>query len=98
MPDYRLYFLDAQRHVRRRLDMECRDDAHAVAVIRECISDGPLELWEGARLVQVFDPAPDPRRPNSLSSAGKGAGSAGGDPSFESRSRDHPTSRQAPSL
>ena len=57
MLDYRLYFLDEQGHVRRGLDLECRDDAHAIAVVSEHLSDEAMELWQGARKVRVFEPA-----------------------------------------
>jgi len=57
MADYRLYFLDEQGHVRRALDMECRDDAQAIAVVTEHLSDQAMELWQGSRKVHVFEPA-----------------------------------------
>jgi len=56
MPEYRLYLLDERRHVRRRLDLDCRDDAHALAVISEHLPDEAMELWEGARMVRAFEP------------------------------------------
>jgi hypothetical protein len=91
MPDYRLYFLDEHRHVRRRLDMECRDDAHAVAVVTEHL-DEPMELWSGARLVRAFerdvravDRASPAARPPSIGAAGP-TGPAAGSASSDGRS------------
>ena len=55
MRQYRLYFLDGGDHIRRRLDLECDDDAHAIAVVSEHISPGAMELWDGDRLVKRFD-------------------------------------------
>ena len=53
--DYRLYFIDANNHIRRRVDLECRDDAHAIEVVGEHAPEGGVELWQGARLVKRFD-------------------------------------------
>ena len=59
MQGYYLYFLDAQDHVRRRMDLECRDDAHAIEIVREHIAKSPMELWQGPRLVKRFEPSDD---------------------------------------
>ena len=54
MADYQLYLLDSQDHIRKRIDLECRDDAHAVEVVGEHISHMAMELWQGERLVKRF--------------------------------------------
>ncbi len=55
MPDYRLYFFDAKGHVRHALNLpDCKDDAHAVAVVTESVSEPSMELWQGDRLVKAF--------------------------------------------
>jgi len=59
MADYRLYFFDAKNHIKRRIDLECRDDAHAIEVSGEHASQGVVELWRRDRLVKRFEP---PRR------------------------------------
>ncbi len=54
MPDYRLYFLDRSDHVRRALDLDCRDDGHAISVVSDHLSHNAMELWQGDRLVRRF--------------------------------------------
>ena len=55
MVDYQLYFLAADERVQRRLEFECRDDAHAVSVVAEHASHQATELWQGERLVRRFE-------------------------------------------
>jgi hypothetical protein len=55
MTDYRLYFIDGKNHISRRVDLECRDDSHAIDVVAEHTPFGVAELWQGARLVQRFE-------------------------------------------
>jgi hypothetical protein len=52
---YRLYLLDAKNHIRKRLDLECRDDAHALEVVGEHALESAAELWLGSRLVKRFE-------------------------------------------
>ncbi len=52
---YRLYFFDADDRIRHVLDLDCRDDEHARAMVREDGATGALELREGARLVERFE-------------------------------------------
>ena len=54
--DYQLYFLDAKNHIHRRLDLECRDDAHAIEVVGEHAVHDIVELWRRDRLVRRFEP------------------------------------------
>lgn len=55
MVDYRLYFMDANNHIRRRVDLDCRDDAHAIEVVGEHAPHGRVELWQRDRLVKRFE-------------------------------------------
>ncbi len=55
LADYRLYFLDPQNHIRRRVDLECRDDGHAIEMVADHAPHGGVELWQGARLVKRFE-------------------------------------------
>ena len=59
MPGYYLYFLDGKDHVRRRLDLDCRDDTHAIEVVKEHALTNSAELWERGRMVKRFEPAKD---------------------------------------
>ena len=55
MQGYRLYFLNSHNHIRHALEIECEDDARAIAWA-ETVSEGrPMELWQGARVVAKFD-------------------------------------------
>lgn len=53
--DYQLYLLAADDRIQRRLDLECRDDAHAIATVAEHDSHQAMELWQGERLVKRFE-------------------------------------------
>jgi hypothetical protein len=57
--DYKLYFMNRQNHISRRIDLDCRDDEHAIEVVSEHArnADFALELWQGTRLVRRFEPA-----------------------------------------
>jgi hypothetical protein len=55
MPDYHVYFLDSGNHIRRRMDMQCDDDDHAIQIVREHLSHNAMELWRGDRLVKRFE-------------------------------------------
>ena len=55
MADYKLYFLDSNSHIRRRLDLECESDEHAVEVVSEHVPYGGVELWQAGRLVKRFE-------------------------------------------
>lgn len=52
---YRLYFFDADDRVRHVLDLDCRDDDHARAMVREHGATSAMELRESARLVERFE-------------------------------------------
>jgi len=60
MPGYRLYLLDGAGHIREAVELECRDDEHAVAMalVQEHHQRIAMELWEGARLVRRFEAQP----------------------------------------
>lgn len=55
MMEYRLYVLDSKNHIRRRIDLECRDDAHAIEAAGEEAPEGGAELWQAERLVRRFE-------------------------------------------
>lgn len=52
---YRLYFFDARDHISRALDIECDDDAEAVARVRDHPHAFAIELWQGARRIDRFE-------------------------------------------
>ncbi len=52
--DYRLYFLDTEGHVRRRIDLECEDDEAAVEVAETHADGMAMELWRRERVVRKF--------------------------------------------
>jgi len=57
MPGYRVQFLNGQGEPTRGIDLECVDDAQAIAVVQEHLIHDHMELWEGERLVKRFDGA-----------------------------------------
>jgi hypothetical protein len=59
VPDYKLYFMDGRDRITRRVDLECRDDDHAVEVVSEQTSHSAMELWRDSRLVKRFEPGRD---------------------------------------
>lgn len=58
MTDYRLYFFDSGRHIRRALDLHCSNEEEAIAAAQAEADGGPMELWRGPVLVRSF---PDSR-------------------------------------
>ena len=54
---YRLYFFDARDHIGRALDIECRNDDEAIASVREHAHPFAIELWQGARRIERFEPS-----------------------------------------
>ena len=56
LPYYRLYFLDVASRIREVIDMECVDDAAALAQVAPYIGKGrAMELWNQDRVVRKFD-------------------------------------------
>ena len=53
--DYQLYLISSGNRSRHRVDLDCRDDDHALSVIGECITDQAMELWQNQRLVKRFE-------------------------------------------
>jgi hypothetical protein len=51
---YRIYFFDSAGYVARRIDLDCRNDDHAIAAASEYINGEPMELWHFARFVRRF--------------------------------------------
>ena len=56
MREYKLYIFDDKNHIRSAIDLECEDDAQAIRLARAS-PKGPMELWQGARMVKTFRPA-----------------------------------------
>jgi hypothetical protein len=55
LPEYRVYFLDAQNHITSRLEINAPDDAAVLEDIRLQHPAAPYEIWELARLVRSKD-------------------------------------------
>ena len=53
--NYHLFLISADGELRQRVELDCRDDAHAIAAIEDSISDQAMELWQGERLVKRFE-------------------------------------------
>jgi hypothetical protein len=54
MPAYRLYFLGDDGHIVRALELDCRHDSQAISQAEHHADGRAMELWEGARQIQVF--------------------------------------------
>ena len=57
MADYRLYFLNANNRIVRAEDLDCADDAAAVAAAQALDHAASIEIWNRRRLVGRVDPA-----------------------------------------
>ena len=55
MADYRLYFLDGDGRIRHVIELDCRDDEHAVQTVQANVSNAEMELWQGPRKIRRFD-------------------------------------------
>jgi hypothetical protein len=55
MLDYCIYTLDENGHVTNRLDVKCPNDEVAKQCAKRFIDRQDIELWEGDRLVAVFE-------------------------------------------
>jgi hypothetical protein len=61
MPSYRLYFLDAEGHIKRRVELDCCDDDEAIEQASKHDIGHGMELWNGPRRVKGFStPAYEP--------------------------------------
>lgn len=56
MTEYRLYFLNDADKILRREDVECADDAAAVALAYDHDHAQSIEIWEGKRVVATVLP------------------------------------------
>jgi hypothetical protein len=54
MPDYRLYFLDSDGHIKRAVELHCASDAEAIAAVEQHRDGRAMELWDRARVVRKF--------------------------------------------
>lgn len=62
MPAYRLYFTNRDGHIGRALELECGDDAAAVAAASRHATGARMELWDRARIVEIFEPQTESAR------------------------------------
>ena len=58
MPHYRAYFLQRDNSISSALDLDCRDDAHAIETVTGMGRADPVELWQGARRIARIEPTP----------------------------------------
>lgn len=56
MAGYRLYFTDNQGHIGHAIELDCRDDAHAIEMTEQHRDGRAMELWQRDRLVRRFEP------------------------------------------
>ena len=54
--DYRLFYLNADGHIERGVDLKFYSDEQAVAHVKTLGSPYGVELWQGRRMVREFLP------------------------------------------
>jgi hypothetical protein len=54
--DYRLFYLDADRRIERRMDLKFHSDSDAISHVKTIGSRHGMELWQGKRMVREFLP------------------------------------------
>jgi len=55
LSDYRLYFLNAEGHIRHAVEFHCADDEAAQALVQKHADGRAMELWCGARRVMKYE-------------------------------------------
>lgn len=63
MAEYKLYCLDENGRISRRIEMEAIDDGAAIAVARDLHPDTDCELWSGTRKVALLPARRDSPQP-----------------------------------
>jgi hypothetical protein len=53
---YRAYILGPDGHITKRIDLFCIDEQEAIRRARLLADHHPVELWDGARMVERFEP------------------------------------------
>lgn len=48
---YRICCMDSSDRIRTSFNLSCRDDLEALSEAESICDDGPVEVWEGAKLV-----------------------------------------------
>jgi hypothetical protein len=56
VPEYQVHFLDAFGRILRTIQIECEDDDRARAIVEERAGTDPMEVWQGERLVERYEP------------------------------------------
>jgi hypothetical protein len=66
MPDYRLYFLGEDGHIRDAVELDCADDAVAIALAEDHRQEREhtyaMVLWQRDRRVRAFPAQDGPNR------------------------------------
>ena len=56
--DYKVFVLDAEGHVTRTIAFRAFGDAAAMAIAEGLVNGRSVELWEGLRYIERYDPEP----------------------------------------
>jgi hypothetical protein len=62
MPDCRAYILRPDGHIQYRVDLSCRDEAHARDRAKALVDGLDVELWEGDRMIESCKGSDAPNR------------------------------------
>lgn len=55
---YRAFVIGRDGHVMGRVDLLCADEEEAKERARQLVDGHAIELWEGSRRIERFDPHP----------------------------------------
>jgi hypothetical protein len=56
MPEYRVYVIGEDGHIKLRIDLDCADDDLAKEQAKSLVDSHPIEFWQSARKVATFEP------------------------------------------
>jgi hypothetical protein len=60
LASYRAYFLNKDGHIVRAVELACESDDDASKEALRLLNGQAIELWERARMIARFEPAPRP--------------------------------------
>ncbi len=58
MPEYRVYVIGEDGHIKQRLDLICADDIAARDQAKTMVDNDVIELWQADHKIATFEPDP----------------------------------------
>ncbi|MCA1457688.1 hypothetical protein I6F35_31615 [Bradyrhizobium sp. BRP22] len=53
---YRIFIFGDDGHIIDRVDLDCEDETTAKQRAKELVNGRPVELWDGTRKIERFEP------------------------------------------